>query len=138
MRVGKALALALLVVTGTATAEAPFTGAFSGTGRACNGMLQVHTKTIEWKSSFSTCRRGAYEVLEKNEAGSKRRIAFRLKAHGRKCLYEVLSLEQVEGTDWTADAYPSLEAFRKKDQPDWLNSPLPERLVLECPMTQLR
>jgi hypothetical protein len=53
-------------------------------------------------------------------------------------LYKVLALEQVDGTDWTADGYPSLEAFRKKYLPDWRDSPLPERLVLECPMTQLR
>jgi len=139
MQVGKGIGLCLLAFAfSTAAADTLFTGTFSGTGRACNGMLHVRSKTIEWNSSFSTCRRGAYEVLEKSLTGGRQRIAFRLEAHGGKCLYEVLSLEQVDGTDWTADGYPSLEAFRKKDLPDWRDSPLPERLVLECPMTRLR
>jgi len=130
-------ALCLLAFACSAGAAGAFKGTFSGTGRACNGTLHVRNQTIEWKSSFSTCRRSAYEVLETSQADGRQRMAFRLKARDSKCLYEVLALEQVDGTDWTADGYPSLEAFRKKDLPDWRDSPLPERLVLECPMTRL-
>ncbi|SCX56722.1 hypothetical protein [Variovorax sp. EL159] len=137
MQVGKCAALCLLAFACSAGAAGAFKGTFSGTGRACNGTLHVRSQTIEWKSSFSTCRRSAYEVLETSQADGRQRMAFRLKAGGSKCLYEVLALEQVDGTDWTADGYPSLEAFRKKDLPDWRDSPLPERLVLECPMTRL-
>jgi hypothetical protein len=138
MQLDKVLGLCLLAIAcSTSAADATFTGSFSGTGRACNGMLHIRSKTIEWKSSFSTCRRSAYEVLEKSQIDGKQRVAFRLKAHGNHCLYEVLALEQIDGTDWTADGYPSLEAFHKKDLPDWRDSPLPQRLVLECPMTRL-
>jgi hypothetical protein len=139
MPLGKGIGLCLLALAcTTAAADAAFTGTFSGTGRACNGALHVRGKTIEWQSSFSACRRGTYEVLENNLVDGKRQIAFRLGAHGGQCLYEVLSLQQVEGTDWTADGYPSLEAFQQRAQPAWRDSSLPERLVLECPLTRLR
>jgi hypothetical protein len=132
------LGLCLLAIAcSTSAADATFTGDFSGTGRACNGTLHVRGKTIEWKSSFSTCQHGGYEVLEKSQIDGKQRVAFRLKAHGNHCLYEVLALEQVDGTDWTADGYPSLEAFHKRALPEWRDSSLAQRLVLECPMTQL-
>lgn len=130
------LALACLAaVTGAAHAHT-FTGKFSGTGRACNGVLHVRGQTIEWRSSFSRCARSSYEVLDMSRPGEPGRMAFRFKARDAKCLYEVVALEQVDGTDWTADGYPSLEAYRKKDVPGWQDSPLPARLVLECPMTQ--
>lgn len=139
MPLGRGIGLCLLALAcTTAAADAAFTGTFSGTGRACNGMLHVRGKTIGWQSSFSACRRGTYEVLENNLVDGKRQIAFRLNAHGGRCLYEVLSLQQVEGTDWTADGYPSLEAFQQRAQPAWRDSSLPERLVLECPLTRLR
>lgn len=147
MQLGKNIRLCLLALAcstagaGTAFArelDRAFTGAFSGTGRACNGTLHVRSDTIEWKSSFSACRRSAYEVLEQRQVDGRPQLAFRLEAHGGKCLYEVVSLNQVDGTDWTAEGYPSLEAFRERAQPAWRDSSLPERLVLECPMTQLR
>lgn len=139
MAAGKGIGLCLLALAcSAAAADTSFTGTFSGTGRACNGTLHVRSKTIEWASSFSSCRSSAYEVLEKSTNSSNRRMVFRLKAPGSKCLYKVLSLEQVDGTDWTANGYPSPEAFRNKDLPAWRDSALPERLVLECPMTQWR
>ncbi|MGJ7611971.1 MULTISPECIES: hypothetical protein [unclassified Variovorax] len=139
MQLAKDIGLCLLAFAcATAAADTAFTGAFSGTGRACNGTLDVRSKTIEWKSSFSACRSSAYEVLERRLVDGKREVVFRLKAHGGRCLYEVLSLTQVEGTDWTADGYPSLESFRQRAQPEWRDSARSERLVLECPMTQWR
>lgn len=137
---GKGIGLCLLALACSATvADTSFTGTFSGTGRACNGTLHVRSQAIDWTSSFSTCRRSAYEVLERSvDSSSSQRMVFRLKTPGDKCLYKVLTLEQVEGTDWTASGYPSLEAFRNKDLPEWRDSSLPERLVLECPMTQWR
>lgn len=137
---GMGMGLCLLAFTCcyATAADASFTGTFSGTGRACNGTLHVRSQTIAWTSGFSTCRRGTYEVLERSTAHGNRRMVFRLNAPGGQCLYKVLALEQVEGTDWTASGYPSLEAFRNKDLPEWRDSSLPERLVLECPMTQWR
>ncbi|WP_341889130.1 hypothetical protein [Variovorax sp. YR752] len=132
------LALACSVAVASAAHAHTFTGKFSGTGRACNGMLHVHSQTIEWRSSFSRCARSRYEVLDMSRPGEPGQMAFRFKTRSAKCLYEVVALEQVDGTDWTADGYPSLEAYQKKDAPGWQDSPLPARLVLECPTTQLR
>lgn len=129
----------LLVAAGaSAAADAPFTGSFKGTGRACNGGVYVRPKTIEWISSWSICKSGGYEVLEKKLEGDGQRIVFHIKARSKQCRYEVLALEQVHGTDWTADGYQSLEAYQKRELPDWRNSPLPERLILECPMTRIK
>lgn len=139
MQVTRPIGLALLMLAVTAAAaDAPFTGLFSGTGRACHGTLQVHGKSIEWNSSFSRCAASHYEVLEKQLDGTGQRIVFRIGTRASRCLYEVFSLEQVDGSDWTANGYPSLEAFRNRDLPDWRDSPLQERLVLECPMTRLK
>jgi hypothetical protein len=52
-------------------AEKPFTGVFSGYGRACSGGLFVRTKTIEWNSTFSACKRTQYDILEKSAEGEK-------------------------------------------------------------------
>ncbi|HWT20775.1 MAG TPA: hypothetical protein VN280_17800 [Variovorax sp.] len=139
MQTSTAAMLALLVLagTGTATAETPFTGAFSGTGRACSGGLYVRTRTIEWNSSFSICKPVRYEVLEKEEAGGRGRIAFRLKARGRPCLYEVIEAVQHSTYGWEVRGYQSLASYRNRALPDWRNSPLAERLILSCPMIRL-
>jgi hypothetical protein len=139
MQIGRAALLAFLVLpgTGAAMAEAPFTGVFSGTGRACSGGLYVRTKTIEWNSSFSVCKPARYRVLEKDLARDRGRIAFRLEARSRRCRYEVIEAEQVSIYGWSVQGYQSLEAYRKRALPGWRNSPLDERLVLSCPMTRL-
>lgn len=134
----RAVGPCLLAVAGfAAAADAPFTGAFNGTGRACNGSLYVRAKTIEWISTYSICRPSRYEVLDKNLTGDLQRIAFRVKTRSRHCRYEVFELQQVSRYGWAADGYQSFEAFRKRQLPDWRNSPVPERFVLECPMTRL-
>jgi len=142
MQTGKfaaALTLILLALagTGTAIAEAPFTAKFGGTGRACSGGLYVRTQTIEWNSSFSICKPARYEVLEKALAEGHGRIAFRLKARSRQCLYEVVEAEQLSTYGWDVRGYQSLESYKKRALPDWRNSPLTERLILSCPMTRL-
>jgi hypothetical protein len=127
----------LSMVAATATPasadERPFTGSFSGTGRACSGGLHVRTKTIEWNSSFSVCKPTRYEVLDK-DSREHERIAFRLKTRSKRCLYEVVQIEHVDGANWNAAGYQSLEAYQNREAPDWKNSPLPERQVLSCPM----
>lgn len=139
MQMGSAAVLAFLVWagTGTAMAEAPFTGVFSGTGRTCSGGLYVRTKTIEWNSSFSICKPARYRVLEKDLARDHGRIAFRLEARSRQCRYEVIEAEQVSTYGWSVQGYQSLEAYRKRALPGWRHSTLDERLVLSCPMTRL-
>ena len=115
-------------------ADEPFTGTFSGTGRACSGGLHIHAKTVEWNSSFSLCKPTGYEVLEKDLSSDHRRIAYRLKARSRRCRYEVVEIEHTSGAGWNVTGYQSLDAFKNRDAPDWKNSPLPERQVLSCPM----
>jgi len=139
MQAGRAAVLAFLVLagTGTAIAEAPFTGVFSGTGRACSGGLYVRTKTIEWNSSFSVCKPARYRVLKQDLAKDHGRIAFRLDARSRQCRYEVIEAEQVSTYGWSVQGYQSLEAYQKRALPGWRHSPLDERLVLSCPMTRL-
>jgi hypothetical protein len=127
----------VLAVSCTAVAETPFTGKFSGTGRACSGGLFVRTRTIEWNSSFSVCKSARYEVLEKELVRDHGRVAFRFKTRSRQCLYEVVEAEQVSTYGWDVRGYQSLESYRKRALPGWSNSPLTERLILSCPMTRL-
>ncbi|HJS04045.1 MAG TPA: hypothetical protein VJ832_11225 [Variovorax sp.] len=131
------LALFALVATGAATAGAPFTAVFSGTGRACSGGLYVRAQTIEWNSSFSICQPSRYSVLEKDLAKDHGRIAFRLAARSRQCRYEVIEAEQVSTYGWSVQGYRSLEAYRKRALPGSRHSPRDERRVLSCPMVRL-
>ncbi|MET3498242.1 hypothetical protein [Variovorax boronicumulans] len=139
MQIAKVVALAGLVLAGpcTATAETPFTGKFSGTGRACSGGLFVRTQTIEWNSSFSVCRPARYDVLEKDLRKDHGRIVFRFKTRSRQCLYEVIEAEQVGTYGWDVRGYQSLASYRKRALPGWSNSSLTERQILSCPMTRL-
>ncbi|MES2247061.1 MAG: hypothetical protein V4645_07260 [Pseudomonadota bacterium] len=136
MRRTFALVALALAFPCTTLADTPFTGRFSGTGRACSGGLYVRTKTIEWNSSFSICKPTRYEVLDRGrskEGGE--RIVFRLQSRSRQCLYEVIEVEQYDIYSWGVQGFQSLEAYRNRALPDWANSPLEERLTLSCPMT---
>ncbi|MFI8615223.1 hypothetical protein ACIGHN_06920 [Acidovorax sp. NPDC077693] len=120
----------------TGASEKAFTGDFEGTGRACSGELRVRTKTLEWRSSFSTCLPAHYEVLERSAHGSMERIVFRLKKRSSQCRYPVIEAARTSDYGWNVTGYQSLEGFQKKELPDWSNSPLPDRQVLSCPMTK--
>lgn len=120
-----------------AAADKPFTGVFEGTGRACSGNLYIRTKTVEWNTPFSACKRTGYEVLEKDFDGEPKRLALRLKNRSKHCRYGVVEVTQASRYAWNATAYPSLEAFRKRALPEWSNSVLPGRMVLSCPMILL-
>lgn len=134
MRTACLLLIAVCAAPAVAGDE-PFTGTFSGTGRACSGALQIRTKAIEWKSSFSVCKATRYEVLAKDSSPEHRKIAYRLKVRSKRCRYEVVEVEQhMGGYGWNVTGYQSLESFQNRDAPDWKNSALPERQVLSCPM----
>jgi hypothetical protein len=138
MQVVKAIGLALLVFAGTAiAADVPFTGAFSGTGRACSGGLYLRAKTVEWISTYSICKRSRYELLAKDLTVDHQRIAVRIKTRSKQCRYEIFEAEQVSTYSWDVRGYKTLEAYQKQDLPDWQNSPLPERWFLSCPMVRL-
>ena len=136
MRTVKTVGLYLVIALANVAiaADEPFTGVFNGTGRACSGALYVRTQTIEWNSTYSVCKRGRYEILEKNLTADRKRIVYRLKKRSKHCRYEVVEVEHASGFGWNVGGYQSLEAFQKRDLPDWNNSALPERQVLSCPM----
>lgn len=123
------------VWSATVAADNAFTGDFQGTGRACSGALYVRAKTIEWNSSYSICKSSPYEILEKKFDGDQERIVFRLKNRSSRCRYSVVEVERASGYNWNVSGYQSLEGFRKRDLPEWSNSPLPERQILSCSMT---
>lgn len=110
------LVLVLFANVATATA-APFTGAFRGEGRACFGGLFVKTKTIEWNASFFKCGPVRYAVVEQALENEHPRIVFQINDPQKTCGIAVLSLEHHNAFFWTADGYPSVEAFEKRDLP---------------------
>ncbi|WP_198088852.1 hypothetical protein [Variovorax sp. E3] len=141
MRALKAGWLLLAAVCGTGfaptvAANGAFTRVFEGTGRACSGNLYIRARTAEWNTPFSVCRPSRYEVLEKDLAREKKRLAIRLETRGRHCRYEVIEVEKVSRYGWNANGYPSVEAFDKRALPDWENSALPERMTLSCPVIE--
>lgn len=137
MRVLKTLILcfsaACLPGTGIAV-EKPFTGVFSGTGRACSGALHVRAKTIEWNSTYSICKSTQYRILEKESDNGRQRVVFQLNKRSTRCRYPVIEVEHQAGYNWNVSGYQSLEGFSNRNSPDWRNSPLPERQILSCPM----
>jgi hypothetical protein len=118
-------------------ADKPFAGVFRGGGRACSGALSVRSKTIEWHSTYSACKSSPYEILEKDLTGKVPRITYLIKQRSKFCKHEVIELQLNAGYAgdppyWDVMGYPSLEAFQKKELPDWKDSVLPGREVLSC------
>ncbi|WP_321920703.1 hypothetical protein [Burkholderia sp. BCC1998] len=116
-------------------ADHVFTGTFQGTGRACSGALHVRAKTIEWNSTYSICEATHYEILESGLDRDQERMVFRLKNRSSRCRYSVVEVEHARGYNWNVSGYQSLEGFRKRNSPEWSNSPSPERQTLSCLMT---
>lgn len=130
-----AVLLCLAMLPGVAAAaDAPFTLALSGGGRACAGGLFVRTRTLEWNTSFSRCAPAPYVVLDKAAAGDQTRVVFRRLKRGEGCRYAVVEAVRLPQAGWNVNGYPSLEAYEKRELPDWRNSPLVARQVLSCPM----
>lgn len=138
MQRASAMGLALWLFAGIAmAADAPFTGAFKGTGRACSGGFYIRETTVEWISTFSICKPSRYEVLEKDSTAGRERIAVRIKSRSRQCLYEVFEAERSSTYGWNINGYQSLASYRNRALPDWRNSPMQDRLILSCPMVRL-
>jgi hypothetical protein len=100
---------------------APFTGAFSGTGRACYGKLFVREKTISWLTTFSQCQKLAYEIVDQHTEGHARRFTFHLKARPKACRYSVIFLRhRADEADlrlgWDVIGYDSLEDYRADEK----------------------
>jgi hypothetical protein len=115
--------------------DASFTGNFqSSGGLVCQGGLYVRTKTLDWISTYHVCKNSPYEVLEKDLSGERHRIVFRIKKRAPRCGMEVFELKQANprNRQWDTHAYPSLEAYRNRTLPGWIDSLAPERQALSC------
>jgi len=122
-----------------ASADPVFTVAFGSSGRACQGGLYVRTKTLDWITTYQVCKAMRYEVLEKDLTGNPQRIVFRTEKRSRQCSMEVFELSQADPRvgKWDASAYPSLEAYQKRNEPGWIDSLDPHRQALDCMMFEL-
>lgn len=96
--------------------EAPFTGRFLGTGRACYGMLAVRTQTISWLTSFSQCKALPYELVERTDEGGRLRITWRFTRSVPACRYSLITLTHDGGYDqdigWNVIGYGSEQSYR--------------------------
>ena len=114
------LLASVLIVSLAFAVDSPFTGAFKGTGRACDGGLYIRTRTISWLTAFSQCRSVLYEVLERREEGHLRQFAFHLKQTGKGCRFDVLYLYHPDtpnpDTDWHVIGYASIQDYREDKQ----------------------
>jgi hypothetical protein len=127
--------LAMLLATICIAGEPPDSAAFQGGGRACAGGFYVRKTTIEWKSTFSVCKRTAFDVIERTGAGDDaRRIVYRLSTRSPSCRYEVVELEQVSLHGWDVTGYPSQAAFEHRASADASAT----AMTLSCPMVRLR
>lgn len=118
-----ALAVAALAASaggaagGEPSRAARFTGAFSGTGRACYGRLFVRTETIAWLTPFSQCPRVRYRVLDDERSGNARALTFELARRPKGCRYGVIHLRHRDEPDpaigWEVLGYATLDDYRQ-------------------------
>lgn len=139
---GRAVGIAALVVAtllvsvGAAVAAparaAPFTGAFSGTGRACYGRLFVRTKTIAWLTPFSQCPRVRYRIVDDQRSGNVRSLTFALARRPKGCRYGVIHLRHRDEPDpaigWEAFGYATLDDYRR-DRASGFTAALPTSIA---------
>ncbi|MDM0082095.1 hypothetical protein QTI17_15985 [Variovorax sp. J31P179] len=131
--------LCLLATAGTAAADAlPYTGVYESWGRVCRGAARLTATTIEWKSPFSNCKRSSYEVIDIASNNEPPRIAVRIKKRSKGCDFEVIQLEEQQIGDapkmWGINGYPSLEAYQKRELPEWKYAVSDDRMRLHCPL----
>jgi len=111
----RVLALCMATALTAQAGEAPFTGHFLGTGRACYGMLAVRTKTISWLTSFSQCQKLPYELVERTDRNGHLRITWRFTRSSPACRYRLISLEHNGGPDhdtgWNVTGYGSEQSY---------------------------
>jgi hypothetical protein len=117
-----AIAVALVSRARPCVAEQPratrrFTGAFSGTGRACYGKLFVRTETIAWLTPFSQCPRVRYRIVGAEQSGNARALTFELTHRAKGCRYGVLHLRHRDEPDpaigWEVFGYATLDDYRQ-------------------------
>ena len=103
-----------ILTTNAVAADKLFTGVFEGGGRACTGRLFIRTKTIEWHTPFTVCKRTPYKILKKNVDITQTEIVFLLKRKTNiKCDFEVISLKwnPQQSRFWNVTGYESLSDY---------------------------
>lgn len=130
--------LAGVMLAAPAVADTRFAGRFEGTGRACSGALILTRGTLDWRSTYSTCRARRYEIQERRLDNDAKRLVLRLVGAQRPtCPYAVIELEQATTYGWNVSGFRSMQAYENRTQPAWSRSALPERYVLSCLMTKV-
>ncbi|WP_139798648.1 hypothetical protein [Andreprevotia lacus] len=115
-------------------ADAPLNLRLQGGGRACSGGLFVRDRTLEWHSSFSTCRSTPYRVLARTPVESKAHYVLALQRPSAHCFYRLIELEQVGEFQWNATGYQHYADYEHRDDPAWLQGDPDGRNTLSCPM----
>ncbi|SEA17099.1 hypothetical protein [Variovorax sp. YR216] len=118
-------------------AAAPYIGVYRPWSRGCGGAVFLRAKTVEWHATWNSCKRSPYKVLDVAEKNELPRIAVKIEKPSKHCGFEVLEIQQETREPpsmWALRAYPTLESYKKRDLPDWQDSPLPERAVPMCPL----
>lgn len=111
-------AAALLLATSNGlAADKPLTGTFYGNGRACYGALYLRTKTVEWHSTYSACKRTTYRILEQNLASEHPNVVLLLDQPSKHCRLQVIELRHYESNSWEATGYHSRADYQKGKEP---------------------
>ena len=132
-----------LFAAGTAAAAdaTPYFGKYKPWSRGCHGAAYLRAKTIEWRTTWSYCKPSAYEVIDIAPRNEPPRIAVRIKKRSKNCDFEVIELQELQiGEDpkmWDITGYPSLDAYQKRELPEWKNSVANVRRPLSCPLDPL-
>jgi hypothetical protein len=110
------VAAAALAFASASWADPPCDGQYPSWGRVCQGGAYVTAKTIEWYSSFSSCKPSPYEVIASDLTGPRPFVAYRFKKRSKACLYEVMEIGKVDYGDdyWSVDGYMSLKDYRER------------------------
>jgi hypothetical protein len=93
-------------------------GIFSGQGRPCWGKLYLTSKTIEWQTPYSSCKKTAYDVVEQNLESKHPTAAYRLRHQNPACKFPYISLQfDPEYPDyWRLIGYASKKAFEQRKE----------------------
>lgn len=100
-------------------AEKPFTGVFQGQGRGCWGKLYITSKTIEWNTPYSVCKKTSYKVIAEERHSTSPHIAYAVDKKSAHCRYNIveISFDPEYPEYWQAAGYQSQDDFDHRAQP---------------------
>lgn len=117
-----AFAASLVSHVAPALADAPCDGVYQSFGRGCHGTLFIREKTIEWNSPWSVCKSSPHKILDSDLDHKPRRVVYQIVAPSKACRYAVIEIVEHSGEaeGWSINGYPSVEAYEKRDDDDWV------------------